>query len=270
LWFHTYDIYNSSTLRSNEDYGFDVYEEPTKGNFIVAGLTSPDPLGVGPSEWAMMMAVDANTQLPLWAHGYNLRSLGSNVTFPNIDQEVGITMDLCMDEGYVMEGNAENSWADGFYHIKTNSAGVTENGCMEELPTDVVDVNLAVSTVGGLNEVYTSDDLTYGTRDRDVTEEICLMTKPTVGSSIASDNAVVHPNVLKAGNPLQVQCNADPGSPVTLTVSDVLGRTIYSGEPTEVAAGESTSIDTRGWAAGTYFVRIVSQNYTETRSIVVE
>jgi hypothetical protein len=69
---------------------------------------------------------------------------------------------------------------------------------------------------------------------------------------------------------LQIRCAADPGSPVTVTVADVLGRTIYSGDPVAVTPGESISIGTGEWGAGTYFVRIVSENYTETRSIVVE
>lgn len=269
-WIKTYDTYNGSTKKSHENYGFDLYQNQA-GNYVVAGLEADAPLGVGSPQWTMMMEVNGGTRLPLWARGYSLRSVGSSGTFANVDKEVGITMHPCPDDGgYIVEGNAQFSWADGFYHIRTNAVGMTD-GCVENLPVQAQDVNITTDFLQELDENFLEAALTRRTEVLNPVVDDCLgVRKVVVPEENLSERISVHPNVLRVGNPVQIRCNADPGSSVTVTVGDLLGRTVYSGEPTTVAPGESISIGTQNWVAGTYFVRIVSENYTETRSIIVE
>jgi len=264
-------MYAYNTMFDGSNYnegGYDVHQS-SDGNYVVVGRTNY----LEGSNRTMMIKVSSNGQLILWTNKYTMRVIGEPYTVINntdVD-EMGISMHACSNGGYIIESKPYPNSPNGFYLLRTDASGRTL-GCEEPFLMDVTPLHPSPVAMDELSESTTFIPITPETDPKDYTEESCgAMKRAAPGEeNDLSQKVLIHPNVLKVGSPLQIRCAADPGSPVTVTVADVLGRTIYSGDPVAVTPGESISIGTGEWGAGTYFVRIVSENYTETRSIVVE
>ncbi len=269
--FRAYDL--MPAFQSTEDYGFDIVLNGN-GDYVVAGVQGAAPLGTGPGEWAMLMEVDQNTLIPNWAKSYGLRDLHGGWTFANTDLETGVTLDyIPLDGGYILEGDPQDiNTGDGFYHIRTNTTGSTEDICDEEIPTRISEPPIIKASPASMANDYDFDDMNRDTPNRDWLDERCRLMKPAFpgrendGEEGTSISAV--PSPVPSGYSFRIVSEFKAGSPVEVTVVDILGRTIHTAK--EIPSADGIRISTEGWAAGTYVVRLTTPDGTESQNLIVE
>ncbi len=99
--------------------------------------------------------------------------------------------------------------------------------------------------------------------NNDGTEEVIDLTGPDAVRSF--------PNPVVSGKPFTLQFTPDQGVEVTVSVTDVTGRSLFRTETGSGSGQRSISIDTDGWPAGTYMVQLEGNGMKETvRMVVVE
>jgi len=90
---------------------------------------------------------------------------------------------------------------------------------------------------------------------------------PATGSSVLSLNS--YPNPIKAGGTIVLEYTLKSDAPMTLTISDLAGRTIRS-EKLSASAGTGTySVSTEGWSSGTYMMNLTIDGHAASTRIVV-
>ncbi len=120
-------------------------------------------------------------------------------------------------------------------------------------PRDAHDMNQTTPWVSDSVNIIMSDNLT----------------STVTGDADAGSKLTAYPNPIRKGIGFTLDYLLESDATVSIVVTDVTGRTVYS-ETMELTSGATRiPIDTEGWSAGTYLVRMTAGDTRETRSIVV-
>ncbi|MBS1913859.1 MAG: T9SS type A sorting domain-containing protein [Bacteroidetes bacterium] len=86
--------------------------------------------------------------------------------------------------------------------------------------------------------------------------------------SLNEHTARFYPNPVTAGAPMNVRFELPVALPVTVTVSDILGNTVYGNTAVYEAGSALHVINTAGWASGRYIVNISAPGTTPYATVV--
>jgi len=78
-----------------------------------------------------------------------------------------------------------------------------------------------------------------------------------------------YPNPVKAGSPITLQYTLMSDATMTVTVSDLSGRTIVSQEIAARSGSSSYGLSTEGWSSGTYMVSVTADGHSSSTRVVV-
>ena len=78
-----------------------------------------------------------------------------------------------------------------------------------------------------------------------------------------------YPNPVKRGSALTVNYTFDKATAVTISVSDVSGKVVYTVDAGSRSGAPAQVISTEQWAAGSYLVTVSADGRSETKRLVV-
>ena len=168
-------------------------------------------------------------------------------------------------DGFVMAGfDASYVTGTAIHMVKTDALGSSR---CDETPVDidVVDLDPYVYEYGARIDIEL-DNLSISMDQEEDAEQLygccggvpCKRipnTNPTTGTS-PDLSLAAHPNPLSVGEQLSFQLDNEDGADVTITASDMAGRVIHSEDVVSHAGSNSFHLETNGWPAGTYTLRV--------------
>ncbi|MDB5033016.1 MAG: lipoprotein [Chlorobi bacterium] len=78
-----------------------------------------------------------------------------------------------------------------------------------------------------------------------------------------------YPNPIKRGGILSLQYNLREGSQVNVSISDLVGREVYNSTAAYNAGTSTLPVNTTGWSAGAYVIKITAGGSSRTTRIIV-
>ena len=274
-----------------QDEGYCVREIPfatpttAPGDLIVAGLmVAPQGLGQQDAFLARVQVGSLNVINPVMLYGGGQIDAAWSVS-PVLD----VSNPQCITNGFIVAGLTTSFGpVPQFYLIKTDDN--LRDEC-REMSYDVREDKFEKPVckepkVQELREWCRKDirsecqywgKLVCLDREVDCKIERCDcskdLLKPSLPEAPESGNGAIslssYPNPVKAGSPITLQYTLKGDATMTVTVSDLSGRTIVSQEIAARSGSGSYGLSTEGWSSGTYMVSVTADGHSSSTRVVV-
>lgn len=239
----------------------------TDGNFIVAGLTE-----ITGTTMPYMMEIDPSLAM---AFGVGFKVYGNTpgkgyTAYPALSSSSSTT------SGFYLTATAENANPDlDMYVVKTDAAGrvrcyYSDVDVRETEPKyEPRCPDVKSEDIGEMCEHH------YDPVENDWITVICNDSRDDTQGKLArvilgSEGIDLYPNPVKAGSVLTISAAKRQSGSMTIIVSDLAGRILHRSTMELTNGAPTTEINTDGWKAGTYLVKITTGDRTDQKRIVIE
>ncbi len=234
--------------------------------FVITGIG-------GPNMWSLKTGLDGSVEF--------------SRRFGGLDDDGAYEVALTNDGGFAFGGFFDIAPNRDAYLVKTDCKLTATDPCYDFFapPTEIVlsPTTTAVAVVATPVVSVTPVDVSFGAvigdeekcgtglidnggstglapelRANDSTESLTATSVEDIGQNLKPGNFDLYPNPLRRGSLLQVHYPHETRPQLILSVTDMLGKSIYQSTLEDATSGAAHAISTVGWSAGSYTVSITT------------